>query len=70
MCWPFGKKKKRKAEPQGPDFVRALRSVAGFVIGGQRGDAALQRLPGCRVTVAALVDWLQAGQGREVLRLA
>ncbi len=70
MVWPFGKKKTSQPEPQGPDFVGALRSVAGFVMGGQRGDAALQRLPGCRVTVEALVDWVRSGQGRDVLRLA
>ncbi|WP_072622139.1 tetratricopeptide repeat protein [Spirulina major] len=67
MVWPFGKQQQQQPEPQVPDFAGALRSVAGFVIGGQRGDAALQQLPGCRVTVAALVDWVRSGQGRDLL---
>jgi hypothetical protein len=32
MVWPFGKKQ-QQPEPQVPDFVGALRSVAGFAIG-------------------------------------
>ncbi|MDB9494725.1 hypothetical protein PN477_08855 [Spirulina subsalsa CS-330] len=53
MVWPFRKKKQSElVEPQGPDFEGALRSVAVFVIEGQR-------LRGCRVTVEALVDWVR-----------
>jgi len=34
MVWPFGKKKQEQPEePQGPDFVGALRVVAGRVLG-------------------------------------
>ncbi len=34
MVWPFGKKKQeQQVEPQGPDFVGALRVVAGRVLG-------------------------------------
>jgi len=70
MVWPFGKKKQGQEpqpEPQGPDFGGALRSVAGFVIGRQRGYLALQGLPRCRVTEEELIEWVRSGEGRDLL---
>lgn len=59
MGW-FGKKKEQEQpEPQGPDFVGALRSVVGFVRLGQRGYLALQGLPRFRVTEEELIEWVR-----------
>ncbi|WP_072622333.1 tetratricopeptide repeat protein [Spirulina major] len=66
MCWLF-RRKKKQPKAQGRDFVGALRSVGGFVIGGQRGYVALQGLPRCRVTEEELIEWVRSGEGRDLL---